>query len=130
MPAFSLPADIAADLLEVDRTISQRLRSEVELVNTIGSYIIGSGGKRLRPILVLLFARGLGYGESQPGESHHVLLATVIEFIHTATLLHDDVVDESELRRGMERRELLKRFGSIPLAASFALSPGRLQAAA
>jgi octaprenyl-diphosphate synthase len=102
VPAFFLPADIAADLLEVDRTIGQRLRSEVELVNTIGSYIIGSGGKRLRPILVLLFARGLGYGESRRGESHHVLLAAVIEFIHTATLLHDDVVDESRLRRGRE----------------------------
>ena len=96
-----LPPAIVADLAEMDRLIGQRLRSEVVLVNTVADYIVGAGGKRMRPILLLLFARALGYG-SRPEHvaAHHVLLAAVVEFIHTATLLHDDVVDESDLRRG------------------------------
>ncbi len=81
----------------VDATIHERLRSSVALINQLGYYIINSGGKRLRPILVLLSARALGYD----GQAH-VQLATIVEFIHTATLLHDDVVDASELRRGNE----------------------------
>ncbi len=93
------PADLfpvlADDLTEVDRVIRLRLTSEVALINTVADYIIGAGGKRMRPVLLLLVARALGY---QGG--HHHLLAAVIEFIHTATLLHDDVVDESALRRG------------------------------
>ena len=88
-------APIAADMQAVDAVIRERLNSDVALVNTISDYIIGAGGKRLRPAVVLLVARALGY----KGTSH-VLLAAVIEFIHTATLLHDDVVDESDLRRG------------------------------
>lgn len=88
-------APISADLLLVDRTIRKRLDSDVALINTISEYIVGAGGKRLRPAVLLLVARALGYG----GEKH-VDLAVVIEFIHTATLLHDDVVDESDLRRG------------------------------
>jgi octaprenyl-diphosphate synthase len=88
---------LASDLDEVDRVIRARLTSEVALVNTVADYIIGAGGKRMRPVLLLLVARALGY----TGSSHH-LLAAVVEFIHTATLLHDDVVDESELRRGRE----------------------------
>jgi octaprenyl-diphosphate synthase len=87
--------EIADDLAAVDLVIRQRLRSDVALVNTISEYIIAAGGKRLRPVLLLLFARAWGY----QGSNHH-LLAAVVEFIHTATLLHDDVVDESELRRG------------------------------
>ncbi|HFD80241.1 MAG TPA: octaprenyl diphosphate synthase [Gammaproteobacteria bacterium] len=79
----------------VDRLILRRLRSEVALINELGGYIIHSGGKRLRPLLVLLAARACDY----QGE-HHIELAAVIEFIHTATLLHDDVVDASDLRRG------------------------------
>lgn len=79
----------------VDGTIRRRLDSDVALVRTIAEYIIGSGGKRLRPALVLLSA---GAGEYRGGA--HVELAAVVEFIHTATLLHDDVVDESSLRRG------------------------------
>jgi len=86
---------LADDLREVDRVIRARLRSEVALINTVSEYIIGAGGKRMRPVLLLLVARALGYQGT-----HHHLLAAVIEFIHTATLLHDDVVDESELRRG------------------------------
>ena len=86
---------IADDLAAVDRTIQAELASDVALIDQMGAYIVGGGGKRLRPILVLLAARALGYR----GELH-VRLAAVIEFIHTATLLHDDVVDGSDRRRG------------------------------
>jgi octaprenyl-diphosphate synthase len=85
------------DMAEVNRVIRQRLQSDVALVNQLGHYIIDSGGKRFRPLLVLLSARAHGY----QGNLHH-LLAAIVEFIHTATLLHDDVVDESSLRRGKE----------------------------
>jgi octaprenyl-diphosphate synthase len=85
------------DMAEVNRVIRQRLQSDVALVNQLGHYIIDSGGKRFRPLLVLLSARAHGY----QGNQHHVL-AAIVEFIHTATLLHDDVVDESSLRRGRE----------------------------
>jgi octaprenyl-diphosphate synthase len=97
-PPRSLPQilePVAEDLREVDRAIRGRLSSDVALIGTIADYIIAAGGKRLRPAVLLLLARALGYR----GDAH-VLLAAVIEFIHTATLLHDDVVDESELRRG------------------------------
>lgn len=80
---------------EVDSVIRRRLASEVVLINQIAEYIIGAGGKRMRPMLVIMFARALGFR----GPEQHELAATV-EFIHTATLLHDDVVDESSLRRG------------------------------
>jgi len=79
----------------VDRVVRARLHSEVALVSQVSEYIINSGGKRLRPALVVMSAKAFGY----TGEYHHNL-AAVVEFIHTATLLHDDVVDESELRRG------------------------------
>ena len=95
-PAELFPA-LAADLAEVDRVIRARLSSEVVLINTVADYIIAAGGKRMRPVLLLLVARALGY----EGRHHH-LLAAVVEFIHTATLLHDDVVDESDLRRGRQ----------------------------
>ncbi|AGF50049.1 octaprenyl diphosphate synthase [Candidatus Kinetoplastibacterium blastocrithidii TCC012E] len=87
---------ISDDLKEVDKIIREQLNSEVALVRAIGDYIINSGGKRIRPSMVLVIALSLGY----KGNKHH-LLAAIIEFIHTATLLHDDVVDESELRRGL-----------------------------
>lgn len=86
---------IAPDMREVDAVIRRRLASEVALVNQISEYIIGAGGKRMRPMLVIMFARAFGFR----GPEQHELAATV-EFIHTATLLHDDVVDESSLRRG------------------------------
>src|SRR4030065_496045 len=79
----------------VDREINQRLNSDVALINQLGAYIIHSGGKRLRPLLVTLSARALGYAGDR-----HVAPAAIIEFIHTATLLHDDVVDASAMRRG------------------------------
>ena len=79
----------------VDAVIRARLNSDVVLIRTIGEYIIGAGGKRMRPVLLLLVAQALGYKGN-----HHHLMAAAVEFIHTATLLHDDVVDESDLRRG------------------------------
>ena len=86
---------IAADMAQVDRVIARRLDSGVPLVSQVSQYIISAGGKRVRPALLLLTAGALGY----QGTQHHNL-AAVVEFIHTATLLHDDVVDESTLRRG------------------------------
>ena len=93
---------VAEDMQAVNRLIEERLRSDVLLINQLGMYIINSGGKRLRPLLVLLAARACGYGGR-----HHVDLAAIVEFIHTATLLHDDVVDASELRRGHETANAL-----------------------
>ncbi len=81
----------------VDKLIVNELSSDVILINQMGHYIIGSGGKRLRPMLLLLVAKALG-----GAGDNHLVLAAVIEFIHTATLLHDDVVDESDLRRGKD----------------------------
>ncbi|MEI7795415.1 MAG: octaprenyl diphosphate synthase [Methylococcaceae bacterium] len=81
----------------VDQLIIDELRSDVILINEIGRYIVGNGGKRLRPMLLLLAAKALGEVNEK-----HLILAAVVEFIHTATLLHDDVVDESDLRRGKE----------------------------
>ncbi|WP_257387765.1 polyprenyl synthetase family protein [Tahibacter caeni] len=83
------------DMQAVDTLIRNRLASDVALINQISAHIIGGGGKRLRPMLHLLAARAAGYRGDE-----HVQLAAVVEFIHTATLLHDDVVDESDLRRG------------------------------
>jgi len=88
---------IESDFASVNQLIKKRLHSEVALINQLSNYIIYSGGKRLRPVLVLLSARALGYGDN-----HHINLAAIVEFIHTATLLHDDVVDASEKRRGNE----------------------------
>jgi len=90
-----LMAPIADDMKAVDAVIRARLNSDVVLIRTVGDYIVGAGGKRMRPALLLMIANALGYRGS-----HHHLLAAVVEFIHTATLLHDDVVDESSLRRG------------------------------
>lgn len=86
----------------VNGVIRQRLQSEVSLVNQIAEYIISAGGKRIRPVLVLLLANAYGYR----GTAHHEL-AAVVEFIHTATLLHDDVVDESSMRRGRQTANAL-----------------------
>ena len=101
----TIRAPIAEDLVKVDEVIRSRLASDVALIGTIASYIVASGGKRLRPALVLLAAKALG----AQGNARHEL-AAVIEFIHTATLLHDDVVDESSLRRG--RKTANAEFGN------------------
>jgi octaprenyl-diphosphate synthase len=88
---------VADDLRRVDETIVERLASDIVLVNQISRYIIGSGGKRLRPLSVVLAARACGHTGNR-----HVPAAAIIEFIHTATLLHDDVVDGSDKRRGRD----------------------------
>ncbi len=104
MEATSVPVSLdlsaiqalaAADMAAVDALIRRRLGSDVALVNQVAEHIVAAGGKRLRPMLLLLTARALGHSGT---DAHQ--LAAVIEFIHTATLLHDDVVDESDLRRG------------------------------
>jgi len=86
---------VAEDFASLNAKVVSRLHSRVPLVESIGHYIIEAGGKRMRPVLTLLCANALGYRGQ-----HHVDLATVIEFLHTATLLHDDVVDMSQMRRG------------------------------
>ena len=88
---------VREDLKAVDDLLINRLESEVALINQVSSYIINAGGKRIRPLLVVLMSRALGY----QGINHNVM-AVVIELIHTATLIHDDIVDESEVRRGTE----------------------------
>ena len=95
MTLKEIRALIANDINAVDQLILDRLSSDVVLINQIGHYIINSGGKRLRPLLVLLSARACGYKGTD-----HLTMAAVIEFIHTSTLLQDDVVDESDTRRG------------------------------
>lgn len=101
----------------VDRVIRTRLHSEVALINQMSGYIIHNGGKRLRPALVVLSAQALGY----TGEHHHDL-AAVVEFIHTATLLHDDVVDESALRRGQASASALFGNAASVLVGDFLYS--------
>ena len=108
---------IAEDMRKVDSVIRQSLHSEVTLVNQVAEYIINSGGKRLRPILVLLSA-GL-FGEI---ESQHHQLAAVVELIHTSTLLHDDVVDESSKRRGQSTANALFGNAASVLVGDFVYS--------
>lgn len=95
MDMQSINALAKDDMLGVNALIGEQLKSDVALINQLGIYIVNSGGKRLRPLLTVLTARALDYDGND-----HQKLATIIEFIHTATLLHDDVVDESDLRRG------------------------------
>ncbi len=108
---------LSADMQAVDQVIRDRLHSDVVLVKQVAEYIIGGGGKRLRPALVLLSAGALGYR----GTAHHTL-AAVVEFIHTATLLHDDVVDESALRRGQPTANTLFGNAASVLVGDFVYS--------
>jgi octaprenyl-diphosphate synthase len=108
---------MAADMQEVDGVIRHRLTTDVVMINQIAHYIIGGGGKRLRPALLILASRACGYR----GEHHHEL-AAVIEFIHTATLLHDDVVDESALRRGQATANALFGNAAAVLVGDFVYS--------
>jgi len=104
----ALPVDIKSiislvetDMTMVNQTIAGNLNSEVALINQLGAYIVQAGGKRLRPVALLLAAKASS-PDNTDASKQHTLLAAIIEFIHTATLLHDDVVDESEMRRGRE----------------------------
>ena len=117
MQVDNIKALVADDMKAVDDVIQERLSSEVVLVNQLSQYIVNSGGKRLRPILSLMASRAYGY----EGVHHHTL-AAIIEFIHTATLLHDDVVDESELRRGKETANALFGNAASVLVGDFLYS--------
>src|SRR5690348_8604591 len=125
MPADAIrPADFAqvrdlaaTDMQRVDALIRRRLSSDVVLINQIADHIIASGGKRLRPMLHVLAAGAAGYR----GE-HHTKLAAIIEFIHTSTLLHDDVVDESDLRRGRKTANALWGNAASVLVGDFLYS--------
>jgi octaprenyl-diphosphate synthase len=101
----------------VDEVIHKRLSSDVALINQLSHYIVNSGGKRLRPLLAVLSARVFGYQGNM-----HYLLAAIIEFIHTATLLHDDVVDESDMRRGNETANALFGNAASVLVGDFLYS--------
>ncbi|WP_448565605.1 octaprenyl diphosphate synthase [Thalassotalea ganghwensis] len=90
------------DMTQVNDLIYAQLTSDVALINQLGIYIVNAGGKRMRPMLSVLAARALGYDKQQ-----HIDIAAIVEFIHTATLLHDDVVDESDMRRGRETANAL-----------------------
>ncbi|MDE1999687.1 MAG: octaprenyl diphosphate synthase [Burkholderiales bacterium] len=116
-PVASYRALVASDMAEVDQVIHRRLASEVVLVNQISHYIVNAGGKRVRPMLLLLIARALGSDSPQRHE-----LAAVVEFIHTATLLHDDVVDESDLRRGRKTANALFGNAASVLVGDFLYS--------
>jgi octaprenyl-diphosphate synthase len=108
---------MAADMRRVDEVIRARLASEVVLINQIANYIVDAGGKRIRPRLVLLFADALGFSGPERYE-----LAAIVEFIHTATLLHDDVVDESSLRRGRQTANALFGNAASVLVGDFLYS--------
>jgi len=108
---------MAADMQQVDDVIQRRLASDVVLINQIAHYIISAGGKRIRPMLVLLFARALGFTGRERFE-----LAATVEFVHTATLLHDDVVDESALRRGRKTANALFGNAASVLVGDFVYS--------
>ena len=116
-PRNPLTGPLAAEMDGVNRVIRARLHSDVPLINQIAEYIISAGGKRIRPILVLLMAKAHGYH----GGNHHEL-AAVIEFIHTATLLHDDVVDESSMRRGRQTANALFGNAASVLVGDFLYS--------
>ncbi len=116
-PALEATALMAADMREVDAVIRQRLASSVVMINQIAHYIISAGGKRIRPMLVLLFANALGFTGRERFE-----LAATVEFIHTATLLHDDVVDESALRRGRATANALFGNAASVLVGDFVYS--------
>jgi octaprenyl-diphosphate synthase len=108
---------MAPDMREVDAVVQRRLASDVAMINQIAHYIVGAGGKRVRPMLVLLFSSALGFVGRERFE-----LAATVEFIHTATLLHDDVVDESALRRGRQTANALFGNAASVLVGDFVYS--------
>jgi len=116
-PAPSAARLMGADMREVDNVIQRRLASDVAMINQIAHYIISAGGKRIRPMLVLLFSSALGFTGRERFE-----LAATVEFVHTATLLHDDVVDESALRRGRQTANALFGNAASVLVGDFVYS--------
>jgi len=119
-PTLALPAIqslTADDMAAVDALIRRRLASDVVLVNQVAEHIVAGGGKRLRPMLLLLVARALGHSSANAHQ-----LAAVVEFIHTSTLLHDDVVDESDLRRGRKTANALWGNAASVLVGDFLYS--------
>jgi octaprenyl-diphosphate synthase len=108
---------VATDLSGVDALLQSRLRSDIALISQLGHYVIAGGGKRLRPVLALLSARAAGYTGMR-----HIELAVIVELIHTATLLHDDVVDESDMRRGRETANLVWGNSASVLVGDFLYS--------
>jgi len=108
---------VETDFAATNQVIVEQLQSDVALVNQLGHYIVAAGGKRLRPLLVLMVANAFGY---QGGKHHQT--AAIIEFIHTATLLHDDVVDESDRRRGRETANALFGNAASVLVGDFLYS--------
>lgn len=116
-PEKNIMEMVAPDMSAVNQVIRAQLHSEVPLVNQISEYIISAGGKRIRPTLVLLVANTFAYGGK-----HHYDLAAIVEFIHTATLLHDDVVDESSLRRGRQTANALFGNAASVLVGDFLYS--------
>lgn len=117
MPEKNIMEMVAPDMSAVNQVIRAQLHSEVPLVNQISEYIISAGGKRIRPTLVLLVANTFTYSGK-----HHFDLAAIVEFIHTATLLHDDVVDESSLRRGRQTANALFGNAASVLVGDFLYS--------
>jgi octaprenyl-diphosphate synthase len=116
-PSLAVADPLAEEMRQVDEVIRQRLSSDVALINQISHYIVSAGGKRIRPRLVLLFASALGFEGPAAFE-----LAATVEFIHTATLLHDDVVDESSLRRGRQTANALFGNAASVLVGDFLYS--------
>ncbi|MDP0560860.1 MAG: polyprenyl synthetase family protein [Candidatus Endonucleobacter sp. (ex Gigantidas childressi)] len=114
---YSFQIAVREDFELVDQCMRRQLHSDTSLISKIGKYIIQSGGKRLRPLLVLLTTKACGYKGDQ-----HISLATIIEFLHTATLLHDDVVDKSDLRRGLSTANALWGNAASVLVGDFLYS--------
>jgi octaprenyl-diphosphate synthase len=107
------------DMNKVNELIYGQLHSDVALINQLGIYIVNAGGKRMRPMLTVLTAQALNHGQSNELDDKHCTIAAIIEFIHTATLLHDDVVDESNMRRGRETANALFGNGASVLVGDF-----------
>jgi len=112
MSSNSIHAVVNNEFSLVNEHILSQLKSEIPLIEQIGYYIISNGGKRLRPLLVLMAARACSKSDDDSYQDNMVKMATIIEFIHTATLLHDDVVDESDMRRG--KKTANEEWGNAP----------------
>lgn len=117
MDLKNIQALASADMTAVNELIYNQLHSDVALINQLGIYIVNAGGKRMRPMLSVLAARAIGYEGKD-----HISIAAIVEFIHTSTLLHDDVVDESDMRRGRETANALFGNSASVLVGDFLYS--------